>query len=235
MLEPRRLQGELRAPLWNPRHTGYVTPNAVHAFAARARDYAHGYRSCREKSLAPDHARFDSELASHRHPAIQATTTRSAGVERSGECARGRPPHQGGSPLRCPAVAARSPNATHVPIENGHLRLLGETRSDPGEARTQGRDRRARKAEADRYLGARNGIPSHMALRSSTAGASSWLVEIPKGRPGPSREVGSLPGKWVAYSPSLSELPDRASSRRSRRLNVKTGTPSYCTLTRSPG
>ena len=39
--------------------------------------------------------------------------------------------------------------------------------------------------------GARNGIPSHMALRSSTAWASSWLVEIPKGRPGPSREVGS--------------------------------------------
>ena len=74
MLEPRRLQGELRAPLWNPRHTGYVTPNAVHAFAARARDYAHGCRSCREKSLAPDHARFDSELASHGHPAIQATT-----------------------------------------------------------------------------------------------------------------------------------------------------------------
>ena len=35
---------------------------------------------------------------------------------------------------------------------------------------------------------ARNGIPSHMALRSSTAWASSWLVEIPKGRPGPSRE-----------------------------------------------
>ena len=92
MLEPRRLQGELRAPLWNPRHTGYVTPNAVHAFAARARDYAHGCRSCREKSLAPDHARFDSELASHGHPAIQAATTPSAGVERSSECVLGRPP-----------------------------------------------------------------------------------------------------------------------------------------------
>ena len=31
-----------------------------------------------------------------------------------------------------------------------------------------------------------------MALRSSTAWASSWLVEIPKGRPGPSREAGGL-------------------------------------------
>ena len=82
---------------------------------------------------------------------------------------------------------------------------------------------------------ARNGIPSHMALRSSMAWASSWLVEIPKGRPGPSREVVAYPGSWVAYSPSLSELPDRASSRQSRRLNVKTGTPSCCTLTRSPG
>ena len=112
MLEPRRLQGELRAPLWNPRHTGYVTPNAVHAFAARARDYAHGCRSCREKSLAPDHARFDSELASHRHPAIQATTTpRSAGVERSGECARGRP---------APGMPRAAPHSDALQLQHAH-------------------------------------------------------------------------------------------------------------------
>ena len=80
MLEPRRLQGELRAPLWNPRHTGYVTPNAVHAVAARARDYAHGCRSCREKSLAPNHARID--------PAIQATTPVAPGLSgRANACA----------------------------------------------------------------------------------------------------------------------------------------------------
>ena len=60
------------------------------------------------------------------------------------------------------------------------------------------------------------------------AWASSWLVEIPKGKRGRSRQ-------GAAYSPSRREPPDRASSRRSRRLNVKTGTPSCCTLTRSPG
>jgi hypothetical protein len=38
------------------------------------------------------------------------------------------------------------------------------------------------------------------------AWASSWLVEIPKGRPGPSREVGSLPGELG----SLFAFPQRA-------------------------
>lgn len=51
----------------------------------------------------------------------------------------------------CRAVAARSPNGTLLPIENGHLGLLGETRSHPGDARLKAVTVEQAKAEADRY------------------------------------------------------------------------------------
>jgi hypothetical protein len=140
MLEPRRLQGELRAPLWNPRHTGYVTPNAVHAFAARARDYAHGCRSCREKT---------SPLTT---PALTQNWPRT-GIQRS----RLLPPVAPGLSGRANARAAAphiraAPHSDALQLQHAHrmppmyqLRtvIFGETRSHPGEARTEGRDRRA--------------------------------------------------------------------------------------------
>ena len=192
MLEPRRLQGELRAPLWNPRHTGYVTPNAVHAFAARARDYAHGCRSCREKSLAPDHARFDSELASHGHPAIH--TTRSAGVERSSECSAA--PTSGGSPLRC-FVDSRSrapPPAHERACESGPVAEEGPVRMTRWHERS---------------------------------------TETPLNGAMPKQPRVSLPNlDSLALSPLASCMREDPVAGR---LNVKTGTPSCCTLTRSPG
>ena len=95
MLEPRRLQGELRAPLWNPRHTGYVTPNTVHAFAARAGTMPTDAALAARKA-SPLTTPALTQNWPRRGTQRSRLLPRSAGVERWTKCARGGPPHQGG-------------------------------------------------------------------------------------------------------------------------------------------